>query len=48
MAFFKVGNLVKQAPCRFLQEEGAASFAKSWNELMSVIETKGAALQKAG
>jgi len=31
-----------------LQEEGAASFARSWNELMTVIETKRAALQKAG
>jgi transaldolase len=31
-----------------LQEEGAASFAKSWNALMAVLETKSAALQKAG
>jgi len=30
-----------------LQEQGAASFAKSWNELMAVMETKSAALQKA-
>jgi transaldolase len=30
-----------------LQDEGAASFAKSWNELMAVMETKRAALQKA-
>ncbi len=30
-----------------LQEEGAASFVKSWNELMSVIDSKSAALRKA-
>jgi transaldolase len=27
-----------------LQEEGAASFSKSWNELMAVLEAKRAAL----
>jgi transaldolase len=31
-----------------LQDEGAKSFAKSWNDLMNVIATKGAALAKAG
>lgn len=31
-----------------LQEEGAKSFVASWNELMGVIETKCAALAKAG
>jgi transaldolase len=31
-----------------LQDEGAKSFVASWNELMSVIETKSAALKKAG
>jgi len=31
-----------------LQEEGAAAFVKSWNGLLSVIETKGAALEKGG
>ncbi|MCM3905027.1 MAG: transaldolase [Pyrinomonadaceae bacterium] len=30
-----------------LQDEGAKSFAKSWNELMAVITSKGAALEKA-
>jgi transaldolase len=30
-----------------LQEEGAKSFAKSWNELIAVIASKGAALEKA-
>jgi transaldolase len=31
-----------------LQEEGAAAFTKSWNALMHVIDTKGAALQRTG
>jgi transaldolase len=31
-----------------LQEEGAAAFTKSWNELMQVIETKSVALQRTG
>jgi transaldolase len=30
-----------------LQEEGAKSFVKSWNELMDVISSKGAVLKKA-
>jgi transaldolase len=30
-----------------LQEDGAKSFAKSWNELMNVIASKGAVLMKA-
>ena len=30
-----------------LQDEGAKSFVKSWNELMSVIESKAAALERA-
>jgi hypothetical protein len=29
-----------------LQDEGAASFVKSWNELMAVIVSKSAALQE--
>lgn len=32
---------------RTLQDEGAASFIQSWNELMAVIESKSSALQKA-
>ncbi len=32
---------------RTLLDEGAASFIKSWNELMAVIESKSSALQKA-
>jgi transaldolase len=31
-----------------LQEEGAAAFVKSWHELMGVIASKSAALEKAG
>jgi transaldolase len=31
-----------------LQEEGAAAFSKSWHGLLAVLESKGAALQKAG
>ncbi|TMH36520.1 MAG: transaldolase [Betaproteobacteria bacterium] len=31
-----------------LQEEGAASFAKSWNDLMTVIASKSAVLEKVG
>jgi transaldolase len=30
-----------------LQEQGAKSFVNSWNELMGVIASKGAALAKA-
>ena len=31
-----------------LQDEGAKSFVKSWNELMTVIAAKSATLAKAG
>jgi transaldolase len=31
-----------------LQSDGAASFVKSWNQLMEVLESKSAALKKAG
>ena len=31
-----------------LQEEGAQSFVKSWNELMKVITSKSTALETAG
>ena len=30
-----------------LQDEGAKSFVQSWNDLMNVIATKGAALKRA-
>jgi transaldolase len=45
--FAKVGIDVDALATR-LQEEGAASFAKSWNELMGVMETKSLSLQQAG
>jgi transaldolase len=31
-----------------LQDEGAAAFVKSWNEVLAVIDEKGGALRKAG
>ena len=31
-----------------LQKEGAASFVKSWNDLMACIESKSTAMRKAG
>jgi transaldolase len=31
-----------------LQSDGAASFVKSWNQLMEVLESKSASLKKAG
>jgi transaldolase len=31
-----------------LQQEGAAAFVKSWNELLAVIASKSTALEKAG
>jgi transaldolase len=31
-----------------LQDEGAAAFVKSWNELLAVIDEKGSALRKVG
>jgi transaldolase len=38
-------------PCALaaqLQDEGAKSFVKSWNDLMTVIAAKSAAVAKAG
>ena len=31
-----------------LQDEGAASFVKSWNDLLACIESKSATIRKAG
>ena len=45
--FTKAGVDVDALAAR-LQEEGAASFVKSWNELMGVIASKSADLVKAG
>ena len=44
--FAKAGIDIDALAAR-LQEEGAASFVKSWNELMGVIASKSAALEKA-
>ena len=44
--FAQAGVDVKKLAAR-LQDEGAKSFVKSWNELMEVIASKGEALKKA-
>ena len=44
--FAKAGIDVESLAAR-LQDEGAKSFVKSWNELMAVITSKSAALKKA-
>ena len=44
--FGKAGIDVDALAAR-LQEEGAKSFAKSWNELLAVISSKSATLKKA-
>jgi len=48
LARFANAGIDVDALAERLQQEGAASFAKSWNELMAVLEAKSAALQKAG
>ena len=45
-SFAKAGIDVDALAAR-LQEEGAASFVKSWNDLMARIESKSAAIRKA-
>jgi transaldolase len=45
--FAEAGVSVDDLAAR-LQEEGAASFVKSWNELIGVIASKSAILEKAG
>jgi transaldolase len=44
---FTAAGIDADALAARLQEEGAASFAKSWKELMNVIAAKSAALQRA-
>jgi len=46
-AFAKAGIDI-DALAKRLQEEGAASFDKSWNDLMACIESKSAVMRKAG
>jgi transaldolase len=47
LARFAAAGIDVDALAARLQEEGAKSFVKSWDELMAVIESKSAALQKA-
>jgi len=46
MQFAKAGVNVDDVAAR-LQDEGAKSFVKSWNELLAVIQSKSAALKQA-
>jgi transaldolase len=48
LADFAKAGIDVAALANQLQDEGATSFVASWNELMAVIETKSAALKKAG
>ena len=48
LARFKQAGINVDALATQLQDEGAASFVKSWNDLMGVIASKSAALKKAG
>ena len=45
---FAKAGIDSEALATQLQDEGAKSFVKSWNELMTVIASKSAALAKAG
>ena len=45
-AFAKAGVDI-DALAKELQDEGAASFEKSWNDLMACIKSKSAAMRKA-
>ena len=47
LAQFAKAGIDVDALAAQLQEDGAKSFVKSWNELMGVITSKGAALQEA-
>jgi transaldolase len=48
LAQFGKAGIDVDALAATLQEEGAKSFAKSWNEMLAVIASKSAALEKAG
>jgi transaldolase len=45
-AFVKAGTDI-DALAKGLQDEGAESFDKSWNDLMACIESKSAVMRKA-
>ena len=47
LARFAKAGIDLDALAAQLQDEGAKSFVKSWNELMAVIASKSAALAKA-
>jgi transaldolase len=47
LAQFRKAGIDLNALATRLQDEGAASFVKSWNELMAVIVSKSATLQEA-
>jgi transaldolase len=47
LAQFATAGIDVDALSAQLQDEGAKSFVKSWNELMGVITSKSAALKKA-
>jgi transaldolase len=47
LARFTKAGIDVDALSQKLQDEGAASFVKSWNDLMSVIDSKSSAMKKA-
>ena len=47
LAAFAIAGIDIDALAKRLQDEGAASFDKSWNDLMSCIESKSAVMRKA-
>ena len=47
LAKFEAAGVSVQKLAAQLQDEGAASFVKSWNELMDIIKDKTASLEKA-
>ncbi len=48
LASFAKAGIDVDALADRLQDEGAESFVKSWNDLMSCIASKSAAIRKAG
>ena len=46
LASFAQSGTVIDALATQLQNEGAASFVKSWNDLMACVESKSAAMRK--
>jgi transaldolase len=47
LAAFAKAGIDSDALAKKLQDDGAASFEKSWNDLMAVIKSKSAAMRKA-